>query len=109
MSLGTKLDRASSFALLDRFVGAGHSLIDTANNYAFWVDGGTGDESETVIGQWMRSRGTRADVVLAWMIRGRNRIVPLVAASSLDQLNENLGAADLVLSDEEVRAVGWWG
>jgi aryl-alcohol dehydrogenase-like predicted oxidoreductase len=80
MYLGTKLDRDASFALLDRFVDAGHNLIDTSNNYAFWVEGGTGDESETVVGQWMRSRGNRADVVVATKVGAR----PRTAGGGLD-------------------------
>ena len=38
MYFGTRTDRDSSFALLDRFVEAGGRWIDTANCYAFWAD-----------------------------------------------------------------------
>lgn len=41
MHFGTKTDRATSYALLDRFVEAGGTTIDTADCYAFWA-GDTG-------------------------------------------------------------------
>ena len=49
MQMGTKIDEATSFAILDRFVEAGGTFIDTANNYSFW-DNGYGRDSEDVIG-----------------------------------------------------------
>ncbi|WP_327086301.1 aldo/keto reductase [Nonomuraea sp. NBC_01738] len=64
MSLGTATGQAESFALLDRFAEAGGTMIDTANNYIFWVPGGTGDESELVVGAWMAARGNRESVVV---------------------------------------------
>ncbi|WP_431728933.1 aldo/keto reductase [Verrucosispora sp. TAA-831] len=65
MSFGTVIDEATSFAILDRFVEAGGTTIDTANCYSFWVPGGSGGESETVLGRWLASRGNRDDLVLA--------------------------------------------
>ncbi|GGL88070.1 aldo/keto reductase [Micromonospora yangpuensis] len=65
MSFGTEIDEETSFAILDRFVEAGGTTIDTANCYAFWVPGGSGGESETVLGRWLASRGGRDDLVLA--------------------------------------------
>ncbi|GII85488.1 oxidoreductase [Sphaerisporangium siamense] len=62
---GTALDEAASFAILDRFAEAGGTVLDTANNYTFWVDGGTGDESETTIGRWLASRGARDRMVVS--------------------------------------------
>ena len=56
---GDKLDEKASFAILDRFAEAGGTMVDTANNYPFWVEGRTGDESETMIGAWLTSRGIR--------------------------------------------------
>jgi aryl-alcohol dehydrogenase-like predicted oxidoreductase len=55
MYFGTRTDRATSFALLDRFVEAGGRTIDTANCYAFWAsDTGAGGQSESVLGEWLR-------------------------------------------------------
>lgn len=65
MYFGTHVDEATSFAILDRFVEAGGTLLDTANTYAFWVEGATGVESELLLGRWLRSRDAYDDVVLA--------------------------------------------
>jgi len=58
------------FAVLDHFVGAGFSLIDTADVYPKWVPGNVGGESETLIGQWLKSRGRRDRVLLATKVGG---------------------------------------
>jgi aryl-alcohol dehydrogenase-like predicted oxidoreductase len=65
MRLGTLQDEKQSFALLDRYVEAGGTFIDTANNYSFWYPGGKGGESETVLGKWMGARGNRSRLFLA--------------------------------------------
>ncbi|TDB76206.1 aldo/keto reductase [Micromonospora sp. KC723] len=65
MPFGTTVDEQTSFAILDRFVEAGGTTIDTANCYSFWVPGGRGGESETVLGRWLASRGGRDGLVLA--------------------------------------------
>ena len=62
---GWTADRAASFAVLDRFVAAGGTLIDTADMYSSWVPGNRGGESETLIGAWLRARGRRDDVAIA--------------------------------------------
>lgn len=60
MYLGTKQDRATAFALLDHYASLGGNFIDTANIYAHWVgDQWKGGESETVLGEWLKSRGNR--------------------------------------------------
>jgi aryl-alcohol dehydrogenase-like predicted oxidoreductase len=67
MFFGTRVDEQTSFDLLDRFVAAGGRVIDTANNYAFWVDpSGLGGQSEAVIGRWLARRpGMRDNVVIS--------------------------------------------
>src|SRR5579864_818167 len=62
---GWTVDEATSFQLLDAFVGAGFNLSDTADSDARWVPGHQGGESETIIGRWMRLRGMRDRVVIA--------------------------------------------
>ena len=54
MRFGTATDEATSFAILDRYVGAGGTFIDTADNYAFWVNSTQGGESEELLGRWRR-------------------------------------------------------
>ena len=62
---GWTADEATSFSLLDAFVGAGGNLIDTANSYSRWVPGHVGGESETIIGRWVARRKRHDDVVIA--------------------------------------------
>ena len=61
---GWTADKARSFELLDRFVGAGLNAIDTADVYSAWAPGNKGGESETIIGEWLKSRGGRDKVVV---------------------------------------------
>ena len=63
MNFGTSTDEKSSFAVLDAYVDAGGNFIDTSNNYAHWQ--GTGDESETLLGKWLKERKNRDKVVIA--------------------------------------------
>src|ERR1700730_9438654 len=62
---GWTVDEATSFKILDAFVDAGLDFIDTADSYSTWVPGHQGGESETIIGNWMKSRGNRASIVIA--------------------------------------------
>jgi aryl-alcohol dehydrogenase-like predicted oxidoreductase len=58
MFFGTRVDERTSFALLDRFVAAGGTMVDTANSYAFWADpSGMGGQSEQIVGRWLARRG----------------------------------------------------
>ena len=54
-----------AFAILDRFVAAGGTMIDTADVYSSWVPGHQGGESETLLGEWLKRRGRRDDVLIA--------------------------------------------
>lgn len=56
---------AECFRLLDAFLSAGFNAIDTADAYSRWVPGHTGGESEAMIGKWLKSRGNRANVIVA--------------------------------------------
>ena len=67
---GWTMDEASSFAVLDVFVGSGFDCIDTADVYSRWVAGNKGGESETIIGNWLKRRGRRHDVVIATKVGG---------------------------------------
>ncbi|WP_093851960.1 aldo/keto reductase [Streptomyces pini] len=71
MDFGTRLDRGTSMALLDRFVERGGRWIDTANCYSFWIDpSGVGGQSETVIGEWLAARpGVRDRVLISTKVR----------------------------------------
>jgi aryl-alcohol dehydrogenase-like predicted oxidoreductase len=62
---GWTADEATSHRLLDAFVEGGFNLVDTADVYSVWAPGHKGGESESVIGRWMKARGTRERIVLA--------------------------------------------
>lgn len=65
MYFGSAVDEATSYALLDRYVEAGGTFLDTANNYAHWVKGFQGGESEQLLGRWMKERGNRDKMFVA--------------------------------------------
>ncbi|MFE6977738.1 aldo/keto reductase [Streptomyces sp. NPDC057682] len=65
MLFGSVTDEKTSFAILDHFVEAGGTFIDTSDNYAYWVDGGLGGQSERLLGRWRRSRGVGDEIVIA--------------------------------------------
>lgn len=61
---GWTLDEKQSFDILDQFTEAGFNFIDTADTYAWWVNG-VGGQSETIIGKWLKERKNRENVVIA--------------------------------------------
>lgn len=67
---GWTLDEKRSFELLDAFTDAGFNTIDTADQYSHWVDGNTGGESETIIGNWLKRSGKREQVIIATKVGG---------------------------------------
>lgn len=64
---GWTADRDESFAVLDAFRAGGGDFIDTADSYSAWVPGHRGGESETIIGEWIATRGLTPgdDVIVA--------------------------------------------
>jgi aryl-alcohol dehydrogenase-like predicted oxidoreductase len=80
MLMGSTTDRVTSYEMLDRFVDAGGDFLDTANCYAWWVGQGefVGDESETLLGQWMKERKNRSQVFLATKVGARLKDVKLI-------------------------------
>jgi len=63
MMFGSATSKKESYEVLDTYIDLGGNFIDTSNNYAHWA--GTGDESETLLGEWLKDRGCRDRVVLA--------------------------------------------
>lgn len=62
---GWTADRDESFAVLDGYVAAGGNFIDTADVYSAFAEGNVGGESETVLGEWIRARGNRDQIIIA--------------------------------------------
>jgi len=73
MLMGSAIDYTTSFTMLDRFIDQGGNFLDTANCYAWWLGKGEfiGDESENLIGQWMKERGNRERIFLATKVGAR--------------------------------------
>ncbi|GIH80263.1 aldo/keto reductase [Planobispora longispora] len=88
MLFGSATDEKTSFAILDRYVEAGGTFIDTSDNYAFWVDGGQGGQSEELLGRWRRSRGIGDEIVIATKLGAR----PLAPGTSYVDNPEGLSA-----------------
>lgn len=89
---GWTISPEESFAVLDAFLELGGNSLDSADVYSFWGDGNRGGESERVIGDWMRSRQNRADVVLATKVGaagGRFGTAPSLEPDSLRQRVED--------------------
>ncbi|MEV4659380.1 aldo/keto reductase [Micromonospora sp. NPDC049301] len=99
MLFGSATDEATSYAILDRYVEAGGTFIDTSDNYAFWVDGGQGGQSEELLGRWRRSRGVGAEIVIATKLGAR----PLAPGTSYLDNAEGLSAKVIRESAERSR------
>jgi aryl-alcohol dehydrogenase-like predicted oxidoreductase len=68
---GWTVDEAKSFEILDCFLELGGNFIDTADAYSTWVPGHVGGESEVVIGNWLKERKNRDDVIIATKVASR--------------------------------------
>lgn len=62
---GWTADERASHQILDKYVGEGFQMLDTADCYSHWGEGHTGGESEEIIGTWLKKRGKRDDVIIA--------------------------------------------
>lgn len=73
MLMGTSIDKKTSFEILDHYTNLGGNILDTANCYAWWIGKGEyiGDESEIVLGEWMKQKGNRDKVFLASKVGAR--------------------------------------
>ncbi|MDP9164320.1 MAG: aldo/keto reductase [Pseudomonadota bacterium] len=126
---GWTADEATSFAILDAFVDAGGTMIDTADVYSAWVPGHCGGESETVIGKWLNQSGKRDKVILASKVGMMAGLAPATISAACEgslarlgvetidlyyqhkddgsvPLADSLGAFDALVKAGKVRAVG---
>ncbi len=89
---GWTADEAVSFQLLDAFVDAGGTMIDTSDVYSAWVPGHQGGESETVIGNWLkRDPSKRGKVVIATKVGFMAGLAPDTIAPTCDASLQRLG------------------
>ena len=99
---GWTIDKAQSFRILDRFAEAGGVMIDTADVYSAWVPGHQGGESETIIGEWLRSSGKRDQVLLATKVgmlpgEGGTGLAPARIAAAAEASLQRLGVETIDL------------
>ena len=128
---GWTAGREDSFAVLDSYASVGGNFIDTADVYMQRIPGNRGGESETMIGEWLASRGGRDRMVLATKVgnlkgreglsaanikraaddslrRLRTDYIDLYYAHSDDPdtpLEETLGAFDELVREGKVRHI----
>jgi aryl-alcohol dehydrogenase-like predicted oxidoreductase len=62
---GFSADVTNSEAVLSYYFDNGGNFVDTADMYSQWAPGHVGGESETIIGNWMKSHGNRSKMVIA--------------------------------------------
>ena len=62
---GYSADKDNSEAVLSFYADNGGNFIDTADMYSQWAPGHIGGESETIIGNWMKKRGNRTQMIIA--------------------------------------------
>lgn len=127
---GWTADEKTSFAILDSFVDAGGTMIDTADVYSAWVPGHRGGESETVIGRWLKRDPSKRDkIVIATKVGFTAGLAPETIAPSCEAslqrlgidtidlyyhhkddpkvpLAESLAAVDALVNAGKVRAIG---
>ena len=85
-------DETTSFAILDAFVDAGGTMIDTADVYSAWVPGHEGGESERVIGKWLKRDTSKRDrVQIATKVGFFQGLAPHVIAKACDASLERMG------------------
>ncbi len=87
---GWTADRDTSFAVLDAFLESGGVAIDTADSYMQRVPGNSGGESETIIGEWMTSRGSRDRVQVHTKVFGKHDRAGLSAANIAAAVDDSL-------------------
>ncbi|MFW2852028.1 aldo/keto reductase [Sphingomonas sp. TX0543] len=93
---GWTADRTASFAVLDAFVDAGGTMIDTADAYSAWAPGHVGGESETVIGDWLRASGKRDRILIATKVgmlsgEGGEKLAPARIVAACEASLKRLG------------------
>lgn len=89
MQFGTTIPKETAFSLMDRWVDAGGTWVDTANCYSYWSDAsGHGGQSEAVLGEWLAARpGGREAIRIATKV-GCEPVPPEVSPAG----TEGLGA-----------------
>ncbi|RMZ72469.1 Norsolorinic acid reductase [Pyrenophora seminiperda CCB06] len=105
-----KCDKKTVFEILDYFLEQGGNFIDTANNYQ-------AEQSETWIGEWMKERGVRDQMVIATKFTtcypdpaNRLRLQTNYCGNSTKSLRVSLEASLKKLQTDyiDILYVHWW-
>jgi aryl-alcohol dehydrogenase-like predicted oxidoreductase len=107
MRFGTVTDEATSYAILDRYVEAGGTFIDTADNYAYWVNATQGGESEQLLGRWLRSRGV-GGVAIATKL-GARPVAAGISFADAAKPSSVEGLSPKVIRESAERSREWLG
>ena len=128
---GWSADETQSHDVLDAYTSHGGNFIDTADVYSEWKDGNNGGDSEAIIGNWLKKRGNRSEVVIATKVaklstrpglsaanikaavaeslkRLQSEYIDIYYAHEDDQytpLEETLGAFDEIVKSGKVRYI----
>ena len=89
---GWSANKEESFALLDAYRAHGGNFIDTADVYSEWAPGNTGHDSERIIGEWMKVRGNRSEMVIATKVAKFSARPGLSAANIALAIEDSLSA-----------------
>jgi aryl-alcohol dehydrogenase-like predicted oxidoreductase len=87
---GAAATESESHLVMDAYRSHGGNFIDTADMYNQWIEGHIGGESESIIGSWMKSRGNRADMVIATKVSKMDRRPGLSAKNIVAACEESL-------------------
>lgn len=72
MQFGWTASEELSYQILSTAFEAGINFLDTADVYSRWVEGNSGGEAETIIGNWLKRSGTpRHQLIIATKARAR--------------------------------------
>lgn len=88
---GWNLTGEEAFRVLDRFAGAGGAMIDTADVYSVWVPGHEGGESERLLGEWLKRRGGKGDMLIATKVGYSDGLSAATIATACDASLGRLG------------------
>jgi len=87
---GYSADKDNSEAVLSFYADNGGNFIDTADMYSQWAPGHIGGESETIIGNWMKRRGNRKEMIIATKVSKLDRRPGLKSANIIAACDDSL-------------------
>ncbi|MHA1205296.1 MAG: aldo/keto reductase, partial [Candidatus Heimdallarchaeaceae archaeon] len=70
MQFGWRVEKEESFAIMDKALELGINCFDTADIYSYWSDNSYPGKTEEIIGEWLKDRSVREDLILATKVRG---------------------------------------